>query len=103
VLVIRAAPSVDVACARVAARFDDEVRALYAPADIARGGIVATDRRGNMVNYRITGLSLAVVSTADVKMPDVREVGRVAAELKKRAKAEAVRRGSGSGWVRERR
>jgi diguanylate cyclase (GGDEF)-like protein len=103
VIVVQAEKSVDAACGRVVSRFDDEVRSLYAPADVARGTIVATDRRGNTVSYPIAGLSLAVISGADIATSDVREVGRVAADLKKRAKSEALSRGSGSGWVRERR
>jgi diguanylate cyclase (GGDEF)-like protein len=103
IVVVQEAASVEDACARVASRFDAEVEALYAPADLERGHIVATDRRGDTVSYPITGLSLAIVSSADIPTPDVREVGRVAAELKKRAKGEALRRGWGSGWVRERR
>jgi diguanylate cyclase (GGDEF)-like protein len=90
-------------CARVASRFDAEVRVLYAPADVARGSIETTDRRGNTIAYPITGLSMAIVSSADVSAHEVHEVGRVAAELKKRAKTEAMQRGGGSGWVRERR
>jgi len=94
---------VEGACARVASRFDAEVRALYAPSDVERGGIVTTDRRGNAITYPVMGLSMAIVTSADVSARDVHEVGRVAADLKKRAKTEAMRRGGASGWVRERR
>jgi len=94
---------VEGACARVASRFDAEVRSFYAPGDVERGGIVTTDRRGNAIAYPIMGLSMAVVTAADVSASDVHEVGRVAAELKKRAKTEAIQRGGASGWVRERR
>ncbi|MGH7435741.1 MAG: bifunctional diguanylate cyclase/phosphodiesterase, partial [Polyangiaceae bacterium] len=103
IVVVQADSFIADACQRVSSRFDDEVRSLYAPADLTRGSIVATDRRGNTVSYPIAGLSLAVLGASDVATTDVRELGRVAADLKKRAKAEAVRRGSGSGWVRERR
>ena len=103
IVVVHGATSVDDACARVASRFDAEVRALYAPGDVARGGIQATDRRGNVISFPITGLSMAIVGSADVAVREVHEVGRVAAELKKRAKNEAMQRGGGSGWVRERR
>ncbi|MGO9834910.1 MAG: bifunctional diguanylate cyclase/phosphodiesterase [Polyangiaceae bacterium] len=94
---------VESACSRVAVRFDAEVLALYAPADVARGGIETTDRRGNTIAYPITGLSMAIVSSVDVTTHEVHEVGRVAADLKKRAKTEAMQRGGASGWVRERR
>jgi diguanylate cyclase (GGDEF)-like protein len=103
IVVVHGEEGVESACARIASRFDAEVRQLYAPADVARGGIVTTDRRGNAIAYPITGLSMAVVSSADIAVREVHEVGRVAAELKKRAKIEAMRRGGGSGWVRERR
>jgi diguanylate cyclase (GGDEF)-like protein len=103
IVVVHGADSVEDACTRVASRFDAEVRVFYAPADLAAGGIVTSDRRGNTIHFPITGLSMAIVGVDDLSAPDVHEVGRVAAELKKRAKAEAMRRGGGSGWVRERR
>ena len=43
------------------------------------------------------------VIRADLQLREVHEVGRLAAELKHRAKQEAHARGGGSGWVRERR
>ena len=94
---------VEGACAQVASRFDTEVRGLYAPPDVERGCIETVDRRGNTVTYPIMGLSMAIVTANDISAPEVHEVGRVAADLKKRAKTEALERGGRSGWVRERR
>ena len=105
IVVVHAADdgSVQEACSRVASRFDTEVRGLYAPPDVERGCIETIDRRGNTVTYPIMGFSMAIVTAADVIAPEVHEVGRVAADLKKRAKTEALERGGRSGWVRERR
>ncbi len=101
-VVVASAGDVDRACAEVGRQFDERIRQHYAPADLDRGGIVTTDRRGQVAEFPICALSMAVVAPADLSIRDVREVGRVAAELKHRAKVEARNR-QGSGVVRERR
>jgi diguanylate cyclase (GGDEF)-like protein len=101
-VVVTSAGDVDRACVEVGRQFDERIRQHYAPADLERGGIVTTDRRGQVAEFPICALSIAVVSAVDLSTRDVREVGRVAAELKHRAKVEARHR-TGSGFVRERR
>jgi len=83
-------------------RFDRLVRRFYAPMDLARAGIEAKDRRGVVHFYPIAALSVGIVLEDDLPVPEVREVARVAAELKKFAKLEG-HRDPRSRWVKNRR
>lgn len=79
----------EAACERLGEEFDERVRAFYAPADLARGGIAAADRRGNMHFFPIAALSMALVVEQDLVHHELHEVAKLAAELKKLAKLEA--------------
>lgn len=101
-VVVAPETTVEPACARLGEEFDRRVRAHYAPADLARGGIEATDRRGNLHFFPIAALSMAVVTGQDLVNPELHDVARVAAELKRLAKLEAAR-DPRSRFVRNRR
>ena len=70
----------------IADEFDRSVIELYDPEDRARRGIDAKDRRGNPVRYPLMSLSLAVVASSS-QIKSYQQIGEVAAELKKVAKA----------------
>jgi diguanylate cyclase (GGDEF)-like protein len=70
----------------IAARFDAAVPELYDEDDRAHKYIDAKDRRGIPVRYPLMSLSLAVV-TQNSQIKNYQQIGEVAAELKKFAKA----------------
>ncbi len=70
----------------IAATFDADVRALYDPADLERGWITTTDRRGAVSLYPVMSLSLAVVTDEYGRITNYQQIGEVAAELKRFAK-----------------
>ncbi len=70
----------------VATAFDRDVRALYDRADLERGWITTTDRRGAVSIYPVMSLSLAVVTDERRKIANYQQIGEVAAELKRFAK-----------------
>jgi len=70
----------------IAEEFDRSVPELYDPEDRARGGIDAKDRRGRPVRFPLMSLSLAVVMS-NSQIRNYQQIGEVAAELKKFAKA----------------
>jgi PleD family two-component response regulator len=73
----------------VATTFDRDVRALYDPADLERGWIMTTDRRGAVSVYPIMSLSLAVVTDERRRITNYQQIGEVAAELKRFAKKQS--------------
>jgi diguanylate cyclase (GGDEF)-like protein len=73
----------------IAAAFDRDVRALYDPADLERGWITTTDRRGVVSLYPVMSLSLAVVTDEHRKITSYQQIGEVAAELKRFAKKQS--------------
>jgi PleD family two-component response regulator len=70
----------------IADAFDGRVVELYDPDDQKRRGIDAKDRRGHPVRYPLMSLSLAVVAS-NSQIKSYQQIGEVAAELKKFAKA----------------
>ena len=68
-------------------RFDTESRALYTDEDLQRGCLVATDRQGHPRTYPLVTLSIGIVSNHYRPIASVEEVSRVAAEVKRKAKA----------------
>lgn len=73
----------------VATAFDRDVRALYDTADLERGWITTTDRRGAVSVYPVMSLSLAVVTDERRKITNYQQIGEVAAELKGFAKKQS--------------
>jgi diguanylate cyclase (GGDEF)-like protein len=71
---------------RIIAEFDREIRHHYAAADLRRGFIELTNRRGEMEQFPIMSISIALVSTEAGTFDNYLRVGERAAELKKRAK-----------------
>ncbi len=74
-------------CQSVIARFDREIRGLYAPDDLARGYITIPNRRGIDENFPVTTLSIAVIDNCDRRFANYLEIGEIAAQLKSKAKA----------------
>jgi PleD family two-component response regulator len=73
----------------IATTFDRDVRALYDPADLERGWIMTTDRRGAVSVYPVMSLSLAVVTDERRRITNYQQIGEVAAELKRFAKKQS--------------
>ncbi len=73
----------------IGAAFDRDVRGLYDEADLARGSIMTTDRRGVVSSYPVMSLSLAVVTDERRHITNYQQIGEVAAELKGFAKKQS--------------
>lgn len=73
----------------IATAFDRDARTLYDPADLERGWIMTTDRRGAASVYPVMSLSLAVVTDERRRITNYQQIGEVAAELKRFAKKQA--------------
>ena len=80
-------------CERIIERWDRESRAHYSPEDLARGGMVALDRRGQRQSYPLVSLSIGVVTNERRAITSPAEVSHIAAEVKRVAKGM-----SGSAW-----
>lgn len=74
-------------CAQLIARWDTESRDYYAPEDLARGALVATDRQGQVQSFPLCGVSVGIVTNIHHPITTVEEVSRIAAEVKRAAKA----------------
>jgi PleD family two-component response regulator len=85
-IVVSTPPRVEQLARTIVELFDRAVPTLYEPADRARGWIDSKDRRGRSVRYPLMSLSLAVV-TPTSQISTYQQIGEVAAELKKYAKA----------------
>lgn len=73
-------------CERIIARWDSESRPLYSAEDIARGTLIAVDRRGQRQIYPLVSLSIGVVTNERRPVTSPAEVSRIAAEVKHAAK-----------------
>ncbi len=80
-------------CERVIARWDSESRALYSAEDLARGALIALDRRGQRQSYPLVSLSIGVVTNERRPVTSPAEVSLIAAEVKRVAKGMP-----GSAW-----
>ena len=78
---------VDVLCENIIKEFDERVPELYSDVDKRAGFISTVNRRGQITQYPIMTLSIAVVSNEHRELRNYLEVGEVAAELKKKAKS----------------
>jgi PleD family two-component response regulator len=85
-------------CERIIARWDSESRALYSPEDLARGALIALDRRGQRQSYPLVSLSIGVVTNERRPITSPAEVSRIAAEVKRVAKGMP-----GSAWYEDQR
>ncbi len=74
-------------CQSIIARFDREFCSLYAPHDLARGFITLPNRRGVEENFPIASISIGVVDNVARQFTNYLEIGEIAAQLKRKAKA----------------
>ncbi len=89
---------IDEVCRTVISRFDEEVRNFYSEADLARGYISSVDRQGKVTRFPLASISIGVVTNKYKPIDSVWMVGKLAAEVK--AKAKSV---SGSTYYVDRR
>jgi diguanylate cyclase (GGDEF)-like protein len=73
-------------CSRIIELFDQRVRNLYDPDDLARGYLAGTDRQNIQRRFPITSLSIGVVTNSQRAFEDYQDITRVAAEMKQFAK-----------------
>jgi DNA-binding response OmpR family regulator len=73
-------------CKQIVESFDQRVRSLYDPTDLARGYLSGVDRQGAPRRFPIIAISIGVVDNRTRTFVDYDEVSRVAAEMKKFAK-----------------
>lgn len=78
--------------------FDARIPECYEPEDRERGGIISTDRQGNIIEFAIMTISIAVAHNTYRKLDHPGKVAQIAAELKKYAKTM-----EGSNYVFDRR
>lgn len=83
---------------RVCERFDEEVRAFYAPEELERGYVEAIDRRGRSVRHPLVAISVGIATTAVRAFTGFSEVVAVATEMK-----QAAKRAEGSCYAIDRR
>lgn len=98
VLLVDASASYVVVAEQIIKEFDEKIRSLYSPSDLAQGCIAVASRKKSIERYPMMSISLAVVDSCCHSFQNFLEVAELAAELKHRAKSI-----EGSVWVQERR
>jgi diguanylate cyclase (GGDEF)-like protein len=80
---------VDAICRGLIERWDYESKTeeFYAPEDLRRGALAATDRQGQEQVYPLVAVSIGVVTNEHRPIASLEEVSRVAAEVKHKAKS----------------
>jgi diguanylate cyclase (GGDEF)-like protein len=86
-VIITTPDRVDAICTELTHHWDEESRADYAPEDLERGTLVAHDRQGRPQTYPLVAVSIGVVTNMHRPITTMEEVSRVAAEVKRKAKA----------------
>lgn len=76
-------------CVRVIGHFEEHSRHLFSAEDLARGGILTEDRRGQRVLHRLPSLSIGIVPVEPGSFHSHHEISTAAAEAKKQAKKQA--------------
>lgn len=84
--VLTSPDTLDAVCQAMIDTFDQQVRALYDPTDLARGYLQGTDRQGVPRRFPIISISIGVVTNRQRSFADPEEISRVAAEMKQFAK-----------------
>lgn len=74
-------------CRDLIKRFDQAVPDFYDARDARRGYVVGTDRRGQETRFPLVSLSIGVVTNRHRRVHSHWQVGEVAAQVKKKAKA----------------
>lgn len=77
----------DALCENIIKEFDERVPELYSDVDKRAGFISTVNRMGQITQYPIMTLSIAVASNEHRVLRNHLEVGEIAAELKKKAKS----------------
>ena len=73
-------------CEAIIASFDQKVRLLYEPEDLARGYLQGIDRQGVPRRFPLISLSIGVATNRNRTFADYEELSRVAAEMKQFSK-----------------
>jgi DNA-binding response OmpR family regulator len=73
-------------CEHIISSFDQQVRLLYDPEDLARGYLQGIDRQGVPRRFPLISLSIGVATNRNRTFADYEEVSRVAAEMKQFSK-----------------
>src|SRR5262245_57798108 len=76
----------DTLCAHIISTFDQQVRLLYDPEDLARGYLQGIDRQGVPRRFPLISLSIGVATNRNRTFADYEELSRVAAEMKQFSK-----------------
>lgn len=85
--IIHHGSAIEQLCQRLIQAFDQQIRHLYEPDDLERGSIESYDRHGVVRSFSLLSISIAVISTAWRDFTTVDEMSKIAAELKRAAKA----------------
>ena len=85
-------------CQEVIDRFDREIPEYYKPRDRKQGFIQSFDRRGNLQEFPLMSISIAIVTNEHREIGHHAMIAQIAAELKKYAKSF-----EGSIYVKDRR
>ena len=88
----------EVICKSIIKTFDSLIQLRYAESDLARGSITTTNRRGDIEEFPILTISIAVIINHLDKFRHVGEMSKMLADLKK-----ATKQKSGSNFMVERR
>ncbi|MBI1884277.1 MAG: response regulator [Chlamydiae bacterium] len=91
-------PHIDSLCTEIIRRFDQFAPTLYDSKDRERGYLVLKDRQGNLQEFPLMTLSIAVVTNEKKPITHAGQIHTIATELKKYAKTLP-----GSNYVRDRR
>jgi DNA-binding response OmpR family regulator len=76
----------DALCRNIISAFDQRVRTLYDPDDLARGYLQGIDRQGVPRRFPIIALSIGVVTNRQRAFTDYDDMSRIAAEMKQFSK-----------------
>lgn len=79
-------------------KFDEDIASFYPQNDLDNGYIVAKNRQGELENFPIISLSIAITSTDNRRFANYLEIGERMAEVKRMAKSQA-----GSCYIFDRR
>lgn len=94
-VIITKSENSDSICERIVSEFDRRIREVYTAEDLEHGRISSYDRKGELAEYPIMTISLAVIDNKTCCIENINQFSELAAELKRKAKAV-----TGSGYVK---
>ena len=97
-VIVSTPEKIDGICEEIIQQFNTEATALYDKEDQERGYITIKDRRGNLREFPLMSLSMAIITNEKRKINHIAEINAIATELKKYAKSLP-----GSNYVKDRR